>query len=277
MAFTFSVITDEVSPDLATALRFAAEEGLTTVDIRSVGGRNFLSLDRDAQAGIARQIKDVGLRVGCLATPLLKWPVPGRASGDAGDQFGFDVRGRSTAALYDDAIAAAEILGTRNLRIFSLLTYDGFELAHLDADYTQLLRQAEAHDMVLLVENEPVCNLRTVPHLVAAMQAWNHPRLRALLDIGNAHYTGTPPSAEELAAVMPFVDQMHFKDYDKVSHAYVATGEGCVGYAQCLPPCLVAALGRPLSLTVETHMPREQPDATRRSLVALRRIAAQVC
>ena len=274
MAFTFSVITDEVSPDLATGLRFAAEAALTTVDIRSVDGRNFLSLERDAQVRIARQIRDAGLHVGCFATPLLKWPAPGRASGNSGDQFGFDIRGRSTAELYDDAFSAAEILGTRNLRVFSLLTYGGFRLTDLEADYTALLSRAEKYDMVLHVENEPVCNLRTVPHLIELMQAWRHPRLKALLDIGNAHYTGAPPVPVELAALMPWVDQMHFKDYDKASHAYVATGAGGVGYAQCLPPCLAAARGRPLSLTVETHMPSEQPDATRRSLTALRRFAS---
>lgn len=273
MAIEFSVITDEVSPDLDVALRFAASEGLSTVDVRSVGGVNVLSLERARQTAIARDIRAAGFRVGCFATPLLKWPARGRASDAAGDQFGFDARGRTTAELYDDAFAAAEILGTRNLRIFSLLTYDGFKLADLEADFGALLARAEKYDMVVHAENEPVCNIRTVPDLIQLMRAWKHPRLRALLDIGNAHYTGAVPSADELAAIMPSVDQMHFKDYAGASHAYVATGEGEVGYAQCLPPCLAAARGRNLTLTIETHMPAAQPDATRRSLAALRRIA----
>ena len=273
MAFTFAVITDEVSPDLAVGLRFAAQEGLSTVDIRSIGGVNFLSFERAQQTNIARQIRDAGLQVGCFATPLLKWAVPGRDSGNAGDQFGFDRRGRTTAQLYDDAMAAAEILGTRHLRIFSLLTSDGFKLADLEADYTALLTRAERHDMVLHAENEPVCNIATVPDLIALMQAWKHPRLRALLDIGNAVSFGAPPSPADLAAVMPFVDQMHFKDYDKARRAIVATGDGDAGYATLLPPCFAGATGLPLALTVETHMPGEQPGATRRSLAALRRFA----
>lgn len=274
MAITLSVITDEVSPDLGTGLRFAASAGLGTVDVRSVGGVNFLSLERAEQTEIARQIRHAGFRVGCFATPLLKWPARGRASGTAGDQFGFDPRGRTTAELYDDAFAAAEILGTRNMRIFSLLTYDGFKLDDLEEDYGALLARADKFDMVLHAENEPVCNIRTVADLIGLMQAWRHPRLRALLDIGNAHATGAVPTAEELAAVMPSVDQMHFKDYALKSRAYVATGDGDVGYAECLPPCLAAARDRDLTLTVETHMPAEQPDASRRSLAALRRFAA---
>ena len=274
MAFTFSVITDEVAPDLSVGLAFAAGAGLTHVDIRSVGGINFLSFERPRQQQIAREIRDAGLEVGCFATPLLKWPAPGRESGNAGDQFGFDRRGRTTPQLYDDAMAAAEILGTRHLRIFSLLTFAGFKLADLEADYAALLVRAERHDMVLHAENEPVCNIATVPDLIALMQSWKHPRLRALLDIGNAAYSGAKPSPAELATVMPYVDQMHFKDYNKARHAYVATGEGEVGYAELLPPCLAAAKGRPLALTVETHMPNEQPASTQRSLKALRAFAA---
>lgn len=274
MPIEFSVITDEVSPDLGVGLRFAAAEGLRTIDIRSIGGVNFLSIQRGRQTQIAREIRDAGFRVGCFATPLLKWPAHGRTSNAAGDQFGFDRRGRTTAEIFDDAFAAADILGTRNLRIFSLLTYDGFQLQDLEEDYGALIALAGKYDVVLHAENEPVCNIRTVADLIQLMQAWKHPRLRALLDIGNAHYTGAAPSADELAAIMPSVDQMHFKDYAPQSHAYVATGEGAVGYAQCLPSCLQAARGRDLTLTVETHMPAAQPDATRRSLMALRRFAA---
>lgn len=274
MQMTFSVITDEVGPELNAGLRFAAAEGLSTIDIRSVGGVNFLSLPASAQKFVAREIRDAGLQVGCLATPLLKWPAPGRSSGAAGDQFGFDPAGRLPAELYEAAFEAAAILGTRHLRIFSLLTYDGFRLVDLEPDFNLLIRGAERHDMVLHVENEPVCNVRTVADLIGVAQAWRHPRLRALLDIGNAFYTGAPPSPAQLAAVMPSVDQMHFKDYRNGPHAYVATGEGEVGYAELLPVCFTAAAGRSLALTIETHMPLEQPDATRRSLAALRRFAA---
>lgn len=167
MPLTISVITDEVSPDLAVGLRFAAEEGLGTVDIRSVGGANFLSLTTAEQTRLARQIRDAGMTVGCFATPLLKWARAGTNAGSSGDQFGFDAKGRSTPELYDDAFQTAEILGTRNLRIFSYLTYDSFRLEDLEADYTVLLERAERHDMMLHVENEPVCNIASVGDLAA--------------------------------------------------------------------------------------------------------------
>ena len=274
MAYELSVLTDEISGDLDAGLRFAAEEGLATVDVRSVGGVNFLSFDAGEQTAIARRIRDAGLKVGCLATPLLKWPAPGKGAGRSGDQFGFDAKGRSSDQLYQDAFEAAGRLGTRSLRIFSFLTYDGFRLADLEADYGRLLALAERHDCTLHVENEPVCNILSVADLVALMAAWKHPRLKALLDIGNAYYASAVPTDAELAALMPDVDMIHFKDHSAAAGGYVALGEGDIPYARLLAPCFKATSGRPLALTIETHVPKDQPGATRRSLAGLRALVA---
>lgn len=274
MPIAFSVITDEIAPDPAAGIAFALEEGLDRVDVRSVGGVNFLSLTTAEQRQVARRIKDAGLSVGCLATPLLKWPAPGHSAADAGDQFGFDAKGRSTAEIYASAFAAAEVLGTRHLRIFSYLTFSGFQLTDLDEPFGALLRLAESHDMVLHVENEPVCNVLSVADLASAMRKWNHPRLKGLLDIGNAAYAGQPATVEDVAAVIPWVDQVHFKDYAAARKGYVATGEGDIPYASLLAPCRAAARTRDLVWTIETHVPTDQPGATRRSLAAVRKLAA---
>jgi sugar phosphate isomerase/epimerase len=266
---TISVITDEVSPRLDDGIAFAVAEGLTTVDMRSIGGVNFLSLDRAEQERAARQIKDAGLKVGCLATPIFKWPAPGKAVASAGDQFGFDRKGRSDDDVYRDAFEAAALLGTRDLRIFTLLTYDGFALKDLQPEFQKLLELAERHDAVLHVENEPVCNVMSVADLVDLMQAWKHARLRALLDIGNAWWISKPPSEDDLVAVMPYVSQMHIKDYSVESKRPVALGEGTIPYDRLLRTCLGALGIRAITLTIETHVPGDPANATRKSLAAL--------
>jgi hypothetical protein len=43
---TLCLITDEVSPSLDEALAFAREEGIATVDLRVIDGRNVLALSR---------------------------------------------------------------------------------------------------------------------------------------------------------------------------------------------------------------------------------------
>lgn len=268
--YTLSVITDEFSPRLEDGIAFAVEEGLTTVDVRSIDAVNFLSLDKPMQERAARQIKAAGLTVGCLATPLLKWPAPGKTAATMGDQFGFDTAGRSTAQIYRDAFEAAALLGTRSLRIFSFLTYDGFQVEDLRQDLDLLLTLADEYDAVLHVENEPVCNVRSVPDLVRLMQAWRHPRLKALLDIGNAWWAETPPAEADLVAVMPFVNLMHFKDFDAGARRVVPMGEGDIPYASLIRLCLEAAKGRTLGFSIETHVPSDPARATRNSLAGLR-------
>ena len=268
--YVLSVITDEVSPRLEDGIAFAVEEGLTTVDVRSIDAVNFLSLDRPAQERAAQHIKAAGLKVGCLATPLLKWPAPGKTAATMGDQFGFDTGGRRTEDIYRAAFEAAALLGTRNLRIFTFLTYDGFQVEDLRQDLDQLLTLADEYDAVLHVENEPVCNVQSVSDLVRLMEAWRHPRLKALLDIGNAWWAEKPPSEADLVAVMPFVSQMHFKDFDARARRVVPMGEGDVPYAKLIRLCLDAAKGRTLGFSIETHVPSDPARATRNSLAGLR-------
>jgi L-ribulose-5-phosphate 3-epimerase len=272
MPITVSVLTDEISPDLDAGLAMAVGEGLTTVDIRSIGGANFLSLDSDAQRAVARRIREVGLAVGTLATPLLKWPAPGKAASDMGDQFGFDPQGRTHDQLYEDAFRCADLLGARNLRIFSLLRHDGFHLAELDADYDKLTRLAERHEATLHIENEHVCNLHTVGDLIAAMHRWRHPRLKALLDIPNA-WRRERPTAAAIEAVTPFVEQIHFKDWSEAQGRMVALGEGDIPFRLLLEPVYAAAHDRQFTFVVETHVPSEPAAATRRSIRALKALA----
>ncbi len=272
MSIRVSLITDEIAPELAPGLRMAAEEGLATVDVRSIGGVNFMSLDAAQQQAAARQIRDAGLVVGTLATPLLKWPAPGRSADDMGDQFGFDRRGRSNDQLYEEAFRCADVLGARNVRVFSLLKYDGFRFADLDADVEKLIRLAERHDVTVHIENEHVCNVHTVGDLIAAMEHWQNPRLQALLDITNA-WRAEPASVDEVARLAPFVSQSHFKDWSAAKSRMVALGEGDVPFASLLQPLYAEARTRELTFVVETHVPDEQPGATLRSVRALKRLA----
>ncbi len=271
---TISFLTDETGPDHRAALAFAVAQRLSTVDIRSVGGVNFLSLDAAQQRAVAAEIRALGLTVGCLATPLLKWSPPGKAAATLGDQFGFDARGRSTEELFRAAFGAAALLGTRNLRIFTYLAYDGFAMADLAPDLGHLIAMAEERDCLLHIENEHVCNVATIADLVAVQAAFPHPRLRLLVDIPNAWRSGRAAIEAALPAAMRHADMLHFKDFSDRAGKCVALGEGDIPFASLWPAALRAAGGRPLTLTVETHVPAEQPGATRRSLAALRRLIA---
>lgn len=272
---TIAFVNDELKAPLATTIAFARENGIRAIEMRSIEGRNFLDLLPAEQKEVADHLADAGLTVVGLASPLLKWAASGQAAGSKGDQFGFDIGTRSLGDIARLAAEAAHTLGTRNVRIFSYLTHEGFRIRDLAPAIEELVRVAEREDLVLHVENEPVCNLRDERDLLALMKAFPHPRLRALLDIGNIYGAGVQPKADRLAALMPFVDHMHFKDAAFAGgRRTVALGEGEIPYTAFMPACFAASEGRDLTLSVETHVHSDPVGATQRSLVALKALAA---
>ena len=268
---TIGLITDEVSPSLDEGLAFAREEGIGTVDLRVVDGCNVLALSRGELADAANRIRAAGLSVSCICTPLLKWSPPGKASRTMGDQFGFELGDRATRDVYSEAFAAAEILGARNLRIFSYLAYDDYRLDDLRAPIDDLLALAERFDMKLHVENEGVCNIAGFAELEALMTAYRHPRLRALPDVANAYRSSMPPSAADLARLLPFSDMLHIKDYADAAGRFVAVGEGDIPIAALLAATLPVR-ETPLTLIIETHAGYDPVATTRRSVNGLRRM-----
>jgi L-ribulose-5-phosphate 3-epimerase len=272
---TLCLITDEVSPVLDEGLAFARQEGIHTVDLRVIDGRNVLALSRNELAAAARRVKATGLSVSCLCTPLLKWSPPGKASQSKGDQFGFDLGDTDPATVYAQAFEAAEILGARNLRIFSYLAYDGYRVEDLRAPIDDLLLLAEKFDMRLHVENEGVCNIVGLAELEELVTTYRHPRLRALPDIANAYRRDLPASAADLARLLPFTDILHFKDYANEARRFVAVGEGDIPFASLLAATLPTH-DAPLTLAIETHAPSEPAATTRRSLHGLRRIVDNI-
>ncbi len=272
---TICLITDEVSPSLDEGLAFARAEDIGTIDLRLIDGCNVLALSRDELAGAARRVRAAGLSVSCICTPLLKWSPPGKTAQTLGDQFGFALGDRAPRDVYAEAFVAADILGARNLRVFSYLTYDDYRVDDLYEPIEDLLALADKFDMWVHVENEGVCNVAGLAELEAVVKTYRHPRLRALPDIANACRNGTPPSADDLARLLPFTDMLHVKDYSDAAGQFVAIGEGDLPIAELLAATLPGREA-PLTLTIETHAASELAATTRRSISGLRRIVDRI-
>jgi sugar phosphate isomerase/epimerase len=269
------LITDEVSLALDDGIAFARAEGIGMIDLRVVDGRNVLALSRDELGDAARRVRAAGLTVSCICTPLLKWSPPGKTARTTGDQFGFELGDRTPRDVYQQAFAAADILGARNLRVFSYLAYDGYRLDDLRAPIDELLTLADKFDMKLHVENEGVCNIAGFAGLEALVSAYRNPRLRALPDIANAFIRAMPPTASDLKRLLPFSDMLHIKDYSRAARHCVAVGEGDVPLAALLGATLPGH-DAPLTLTIETHAVSEPAATTRRSVNGLRHMLTQI-
>jgi len=272
----FAVISDETGPSLDTAIAFCLEEGLDAIEIRMVDGIAPLSLTEVQARDAARRIRSAGLTVAGIATPLLKWAMPGRQAKDLGDQFGFDRAGRSDEDLALGAIRVADIFETRGLRIFSFLTHDGFRADDLAPALGELLALAEAHDKVLRLENEPVCNLGRIDELSAVLERFDNPRLEGLPDIGNSAHIGEFPSSDLIARIMPRVGHLHFKDWSVAAGRFVPLGQGDVQLRTYLGQVLDSAAGRQLTFALETHTPDAPLEGTRASIRTLKAAVDEV-
>ena len=85
-----------------------------------------------------------------------------------------------------------------------------------------------------------MCNIAGFAELEALVTAYRHPRLRALPDIANAYLRSMPPSAADLARLLPFTDILHIKDYADAARHCVAFGEGDIPIATLLAATLPA-------------------------------------
>src|SRR3569832_1186072 len=103
------LITDEVSPSLDEGLAFAREEGIDTIDLRVIDGRNVMGLSRSELADAARRVRAAGFSVSCFCTPLLKCSPPGKTAWAEGDQYNNTHSDRTPREGYARAFEAAEI------------------------------------------------------------------------------------------------------------------------------------------------------------------------
>lgn len=273
-----AVIGDEIGPSLPEMISFCAENGVRRLDMRTVDGRNLLGMSIDEVKKVRATLDKAGLTVPTFVSPVLKWSAPGKQPAGGGKvDFAFDPKTCPAADPIEHAFAVAQALGARHMRVFSYLRYAGYQPSDLSAEWMRLQSFAEAHDVIVEMENEPVCNVGSVAELAAffrALPATSH--LRPLVDISNSWSIGEPPAAADIALLAPSVDLIHLKDRDLGARRTVPLGDGQVPWAMELTRLLAAAKSPEVLASMETHCPHDGRNATAKSVAALRRIAAEI-
>ncbi|MBN9091112.1 MAG: TIM barrel protein [Reyranella sp.] len=279
-----AVIGDEIGPSLSEMLTFCAENDVRRLDMRTVDGRNLLGMELDEVDAIGKQLKAAGIAVPTFVSPVLKWVAPGKAPAGSKVDFAFD----PATCPRDDALAhafdVAVVLGATRIRVFSFLRYPGFAPHDLDAEMGRLIDLAGRSEVTVEVENEPVCNLGSVPELAAYFAKQMEEALgeepfrlfRPLVDISNSWSMGQPPSDADIATLGPLVDLIHIKDRDLEARRTVPVGDGQVPWAQELTRLLSHVEAPEVIASLETHCPQDGRNATAKSVAALRRIAGEI-
>jgi L-ribulose-5-phosphate 3-epimerase len=232
--FQLGVFADDIDQDLHHALDVAAELGVQWIEIRGAWGKNLIDHDSQTVRAVRDAIDARGLRVRCVAAPLLKAKL--RGQGESRELF--NARARDTLEgqleVLQRAVAIARQFDTNLVRCFSFwkIGDDPTAIWHdLIAEMQPIVRAAERAGIILAMENDFECNIGTGVWAARFIQAVGSPNLRLLWDPGNAYFSGErEPYPSGYEHVKSLIVHVHIKDaaFDPATGAYrwVVNGTG---------------------------------------------------
>ena len=213
-----AAITDEFSPDLATALDAMQAIGMTGAELRVVGEQNIMNLSDDELARAKEALDARGFEVISIASPLLKCVLPGAP--DVDTRFQHDVFAskhtfEDQPRLTKRAFAVAKRMNAPIVRVFSywrtVRPEECFEA--IVAALRGLADQAASEGLVIGLENEHACNIGTARETARVLAALDHPNLKVVWDPANALVAGENPFPEGYRILDPSrIGHVHAKD-----------------------------------------------------------------
>jgi L-ribulose-5-phosphate 3-epimerase len=199
--FPIAAITDEFSPDLATATQSMREVGMTAAELRMVFGKNIIDLT-DEELDRAQQIvAEQGQKIISIASPLLKCVLPNAPAIDSRfqqDIFASRHTFEDQPRLTERAFEIARRTGAGIVRVFSYWRTVEPEKCfdRIVAALRGLAEKAAKHDLIIGLENEHACNIATGAETARVLDAIGHPNLKVVWDPCNALVSGENPFPE---------------------------------------------------------------------------------
>ncbi len=195
MSIQTGAITDEFSPALAIATAAMEELGMKGAELRVVNGKNILDLLDDELDAALSLVRNAGLEVIAIASPILKCTLPDAPPVD--ERFQQDIfASKHTFAdqpkLAKRAFEIAKRSGAKVVRVFSYWkVIDPPAVFERVVDALQeLADQAAEHDLIIGIENEHACNIATAHDTARVLAAVDHPNLKVVWDPANAYVSG---------------------------------------------------------------------------------------
>ncbi|WP_158581397.1 sugar phosphate isomerase/epimerase family protein [Actinomadura spongiicola] len=229
-----SIVTDEVSADLDTALELARSWNVTHVELRGVGDGRYPRVGRELRATTPRLIREYGVSVAAISSGLFKIPFPDRAAPLSFYQWSTSASLRALAAaeealedhlerLLPECADAAEELGCPIVTCFSFTPGIALhrEMLGVSDDVPdgviEVIREAgrrlAARGLVLALENEMTTWGASAATTAEIVRAVNEPNVGMTWDAANAYLAGDlPPFPDAYRRVADLVRLVHFKD-----------------------------------------------------------------
>lgn len=244
-AFQLGVITDEISQDIADAIRIARRYGLAALELRSVDGEQLYRLSDSRIEEIGAAIRAAGLKVSGLSAPVFKCNL--RNAEEVAEHRGILTR-------YAEL---AQRLGTRHVRGFSFWAEGPLEEAFDDIvrELKGVVPILEQHGVIYALEADPAVYASNAAKAAALIRAVDSPYVQGLYDPGNDLWDPDQevPYPDGYDALRGRICHIHLKDAVKQGDhtKAVAIGKGQVDYAGLLRRLVEE--GYDGYLVVETH------------------------
>lgn len=192
---------DEVEPDLDAQLRCMAALDIHLLELRSAWGRSVVDMS-DAELHRVRAVLDAhGAGVSAIGSPVGKTPVDGPWE--------------TVETQLHRSLWAAEVLGTRRIRVFSFFVEPGEHPQRREAVIERMARMAavaEAHQAVLVHENEKGIYGDTPERCLDILDTVGSPALSACFDVANFIQVGVTDVRAAWTLLESRVTHVHVKD-----------------------------------------------------------------
>jgi sugar phosphate isomerase/epimerase len=197
-ATRIAAITDEFSPDLETALAAMQVLGFGGVELRLIDGRNIVEMSDEEVTRIRAAVEARGMRVVSIASPVLKYTLPGGPPVDERiqqDVFGARYSFEDHPRLAARALEIAALTGAHVVRVFSFWrTVDPRRCFPALVNALRPLADAAAtRGLVIGLENEFGCNVGTAEEAADVLASLEHPALGLIWDPANVSVLGPTP------------------------------------------------------------------------------------
>lgn len=224
-----SVVTDELSADLETALEVARELGLDGVELRGIGQARYPFVTDLERVRVPQLLAEAGLPVAAISPGLFKIPFPSPAPVDTRilrwEDAAVFARTASAEALVrrhlevvlPESIDAARAIGAPTIVAFSFDRGNGQAPGRAPDGVVDVLRDAArlvaAAGLVLAIEVEHICWGDTAARTAELIGRVGHPAIGINWDPANAYRAGDDrPFPDGYAAVRELVRHVHAKD-----------------------------------------------------------------
>ena len=216
VSWALSGFGDEIDDDPAVQIAVLQALGASHIEVRSAWGTNIVDLSDDQLAALAGLLKEKGMQVSAIASPIGKV--------DVSLPVEHEVERLRRAA------NAAKVLGAKYIRIFSFYYGESVPVDSIRDAVIERMRAlaavAEEEGVVLLHENEKDIFGDVPDRVLDIIESVNSPALKVAWDAANFVQVGVKPFDEAYAKLRPHLEYLQVKDALFSNGHVVPAGEG---------------------------------------------------